>query len=153
MPMCVGHTRSSGIPGSPSVAFEKRSISAPPSIHNAKQFTFFARLGPLPAKAPPPLPVSSLCEAKPYRQAMLVKFELSDEPVTLSSGQIVNFSIEFVHTFHLVEHTICHQLGHPVKITSPVAVHECDRFWGLCVAQGVTEIRIVKQLGDNRFTI
>ena len=153
MPMRMGHTRSLGIPGSHSMAFEKRSISAPPSICNAKQVTSFARLGPIPAKAPPPLPVSSLCEAKPYRRAMLVKCELSDELVTLSSGQAMSLAIEFVHTFHQVEHAICHQLGHPVKILSRVAVHERDRFWSLCVAQGVTEIRIVKQPSDSRFTI
>ena len=149
----MGRSQSERAMDTPCMAFGKRSVSAPPSIWNARHVISFARLGPIPAKAAPPIPVPNLTSVQPKRLAMPVKTSLSNEVVKLSSGADLILAIDFTNTFQQVEDAIRFQLGYPVKISFPVPVHIHDRFWTSCATQQANEVHIVKLPKDGKYTI
>ena len=78
------------------------------------------------------------------RRMLPVVFALSTEPVYESSGgRSLVLAVDFKHKVVDVQAAIHRFANLRVKIQSPFHVSENEHFLTLCVAQGVSEIRVI----------
>ena len=148
-------------------ALDRRSLSAPAteSLMQEPIWKHTKHSSPMPCKAPPPMPPSTISKPAPTQKHMKVKFAVSGEPVprkswcqcsggVLSQGSIepLILSLDFMHTVGMVEQAITFfgtvdtpealTNGIRFKLYSPEMHKLNDSVLALCAAQGVNELKV-----------